>query len=66
MYGMVSMFFFLFLDRKVRKDYWDVVLMYFEIIVLILNFYIYSFFGFIFVDWYCLLAFYEEVLFEEC
>jgi hypothetical protein len=65
MYGTASMPFLLFLDRKVRKDYRDVALMYFETIALTSNLYTYSPLGPTFIDRYRPLAFYDEVPVSE-
>jgi fructose-1,6-bisphosphatase/inositol monophosphatase family enzyme len=65
MYGTAAMPLLLFLDGKVKKDYLDVALMYFETVALTSNMYTYSPLGPTFIDRYRPLAFYEEVPLDE-
>ncbi len=65
MYGTAAMPLLLFLDGKVKKDYLDVAMMYFETVALTSNMYTYSPLGPTFVDRYRPLAFYEEVPLDE-
>ncbi|NRA51621.1 MAG: phosphatase PAP2 family protein [Phaeodactylibacter sp.] len=65
MYGTASLPFLLFLDKKIKKDYLDVGLMYLETVAITSNLYTYSPLGPTFIDRYRPLAFYEEVPLEE-
>lgn len=65
MYGSAALPFALFLNKKVRPQYWSISLMYLETLSLTSNLYTYSPIGPKFIDRYRPLAFYGELPYEE-
>jgi hypothetical protein len=65
MYSSASLPFTLFLDKKIRPEYFNVSLMYIEVLSITSNLYTYSPIGPKFTDRYRPLAYYEELSIDE-
>lgn len=65
MYSSAALPFTLFLDKKIRPEYFNICLMYIEVLSITSNLYTYSPIGPKFTDRYRPLAYYEELSIEE-